>query len=94
MRSVGTAKASSLIQSNGNGQGSRDGSIVGLWHVVYTLPDGTLFFQSFEQFHSDGNEFEGADVGPEPSARELGSGLRLGQYNSFTWGGILTSAEI
>lgn len=64
VRSAAAGKVSSLIQSNGNGQGSRNGSIVGLWHTVYTLPDGTLFFQSFEQFHSDGNEFEGADLGP------------------------------
>jgi hypothetical protein len=58
------AKIAPGILSNGNGGGNRHRSIVGLWHVTYLLPDGTFFFQSFEQFHSDGNEFEGAALGP------------------------------
>jgi hypothetical protein len=36
-------------------------SIVGLWHTYYL---GDLVFESFEQFHSDGQEFEGANVYP------------------------------
>jgi len=64
VRSGATGKVASFLQSNGNGQGTRNGSIVGLWHTTYTLPDGTVFFQSFEQFHGDGNEFEVAAVGP------------------------------
>jgi hypothetical protein len=40
---------------------ARDPSIVGLWHTHYF---GDLVFESFEQFHSDGQEFEGANVYP------------------------------
>jgi hypothetical protein len=37
------------------------GSIVGLWHTVYTM-GGATFFESFDQWHEDGNEFEAADT--------------------------------
>lgn len=37
------------------------GSIVGLWHTVYTA-GGVTAFESFEQWHADGNEFEAADL--------------------------------
>lgn len=36
-------------------------SIVGLWHVVYTA-GGEVFFESLDQWHSDGTEFENADL--------------------------------
>jgi len=39
----------------------RKGSIVGLWHTVYTS-GGVTAFESFDQWHSDGNEFEAADT--------------------------------
>src|SRR5206468_9663312 len=39
-------------------------SIVGLWHVEHRLPDGSLYFESFEQYHSDGTEFEFANFNP------------------------------
>jgi hypothetical protein len=39
-------------------------SIVGLWHVEHRLPDGSLYFESFEQYHSDGSEFEFANINP------------------------------
>jgi hypothetical protein len=39
-------------------------SIVGLWHVVYTESDGTLFNQTFKMWHSDGIEFENAILPP------------------------------
>jgi hypothetical protein len=39
----------------------RRGSIVGLWHTVYTS-GGVTAFESFEQWHGDGNEFEAADL--------------------------------
>jgi len=38
--------------------------IVGLWHVEHRLPDGSLYFESFEQYHSDGTELETANVNP------------------------------
>jgi hypothetical protein len=36
-------------------------TIVGLWHVVY-MSGGELFNESLDQWHSDGTEFENADV--------------------------------
>jgi len=39
------------------------GSIVGLWHTTHTV-GGQLFFESFEQWHSDGTEFEFANIPP------------------------------
>jgi hypothetical protein len=39
----------------------RKGSIVGLWHTVYTS-GGKTAFESFDQWYADGNEFEAADT--------------------------------
>ena len=39
-------------------------SIVGLWHVEHKLPDGSLYFESFEHYHSEGTEFEFANINP------------------------------
>ena len=40
---------------------SHDNSIVGLWHVVYSA-GGQEFYEAFDQWHSDGTEFENAYV--------------------------------
>lgn len=40
---------------------AKGSSIVGMWNVQYTN-DGNLVFQSLEQWHSDGLEFEFADI--------------------------------
>src|SRR6516165_12679286 len=45
----------------GTALGNGNGSIVGLWHTVYTM-GGATFFESFDQWHEDGNEFEAADT--------------------------------
>jgi hypothetical protein len=39
-------------------------TIVGLWHVVYTETNGTVFAQTFKMWHSDGIEFENALLPP------------------------------
>jgi hypothetical protein len=39
-------------------------SIVGLWHVEHRLPDGSLYFESLEHYHSDGTEFEFSNTNP------------------------------
>jgi hypothetical protein len=39
-------------------------SIVGLWHVVYTA-GGSTFNETFDQWHSDGTEFENAWLPPD-----------------------------
>lgn len=40
---------------------AKGNSIVGMWNVQYTN-NGNLVFQSLEQWHSDGLEFEFADI--------------------------------
>jgi hypothetical protein len=40
------------------------GSIVGLWHVVYTA-GGSTFNETLDQWHSDGTEFENAWLPPD-----------------------------
>lgn len=42
-------------------QTSANPSIVGLWYVTYTA-DGALFYEAYDQWHSDRTEFENADV--------------------------------
>ena len=39
-------------------------SIVGLWHVTYTIADGTFYYESYDTWHSDGTEWESANVSP------------------------------
>jgi hypothetical protein len=39
-------------------------SIVGLWHVVYTS-GGQTFNESFDEWHSDGTEFENVYLAPD-----------------------------
>jgi hypothetical protein len=53
--------SSQTATTNAGGDDFRRGSIVGLWHTVYTS-GGVTAFQSFDQWHADGNEFEAADL--------------------------------
>src|ERR1044071_2008138 len=47
-------------------QGTQGGAIVGTWHVqVFFDPGHTqLLFESYKQWHSDGLEFESANISP------------------------------
>jgi len=47
--------------SSSSNEDFRRASIVGLWHTVYTS-GGATAFESFETWHSDGTEFEAADL--------------------------------
>ena len=58
-----SAKVLQGAQFAAPGQGNKNNSIVGLWHVTYVAPDGSTVYESFDQWHGDGNEFEVADVG-------------------------------
>lgn len=51
-----TLPASMLAQNNPSRPGNN--SIVGLWHVVHTADDGSLLFESYDMWHSDGTEEE------------------------------------
>lgn len=57
-----------MLAQAGNDQqedfGRDPGSIVGLWHVVYTA-DGNTFNETLDQWHSDGTEFENAWLPPD-----------------------------
>ena len=57
--SAGIALATAGIASSNDD--FQRGSIVGLWHNVYTS-GGVTAFESFDQWHADGNEFEAADI--------------------------------
>jgi hypothetical protein len=46
------------------GEDSKE-SIVGVWHVIYTVTGGGLFNDTFDTWHSDGTEFESAFLPPE-----------------------------
>jgi hypothetical protein len=69
---VGSAKACSESKAtapampwlNHQDESNWPPSIVGLWHVVYTQTDGTVFNQTFKMWHSDGIEFENALLPP------------------------------
>ncbi len=64
------------LRSSERGARNAD-AIVGLWHVSHYLPDGTLYFESFEQYHSDGTEFEFANINP------IVGDICMGVYNTI-----------
>ncbi|MGI8957363.1 MAG: hypothetical protein ACR2II_10685 [Chthoniobacterales bacterium] len=54
---------SSLTAQTGGGRGTEGGAIVGLWNVHYF--QGTVeLFQTYDQWHSDGLEFEVNSIHP------------------------------
>jgi hypothetical protein len=57
-----TAQAASPAGKGGGG-GTQGGSIVGLWEVHYFAGTEEVF-QSYDQWHSDGLEFEVANLAP------------------------------
>jgi hypothetical protein len=56
------AEAHQGPESGREGRDNND-SIVGLWHVKYTS-GGQPFFESFDQWHSDGTELENPNLPP------------------------------
>lgn len=57
-------KISPSMLARNNPNAARKTSIVGLWHVVHTKTDGSLLFEGFDIWHSDGTEEEIANVPP------------------------------
>jgi hypothetical protein len=45
-------------------ESKRGATIVGLWHLHYTVSDGSPFLESFKTWHADGTEFENAFLPP------------------------------
>ena len=64
-------------------------SIVGLWHVTYTADFG-LFYEAYDQWHSDKTELENADVSPIEGNICMGAWKKVGprtvQLNHVGWG--------
>jgi hypothetical protein len=56
-----TASSNPKVSPDNGDDDFRKGSIVGLWHTVYTS-GGVTAYESFDQWHADGNEFEVADT--------------------------------
>jgi hypothetical protein len=74
---TGAAPAIPFVSPHADGEWNEHGTIVGLWHVIYTgtydnnFPPGGpyppipfQFLESFKTWHSDGNEFENAFLPP------------------------------
>ena len=55
-----------LCSVTAQAEGTQGSAIVGTWHVqVFFDPGHTqLLFESYKQWHSDGLEFESANLGP------------------------------
>jgi hypothetical protein len=70
-------------------QGTGSPSIVGLWHVTYTADFG-LFYEAYDQWHSDKTELENADVSPIEGNICMGAWKKVGprtvQLNHVGWG--------
>ena len=47
---------------------SASNSIVGLWHVTYSLSPTVVFNESFDTWHSDGTEYDNAYLPPSGNA--------------------------
>ncbi|HEY2446779.1 MAG TPA: hypothetical protein VGI20_13670 [Rhizomicrobium sp.] len=99
-----TLPASMLASNNPN---SRSGtSIVGLWHVIHTQSNGSLFFEAFDRWQGDGTETELGNLPPATGAICLGAWAQDGKHvNLLThvdwlydlngnWTGTLNLTEI
>jgi hypothetical protein len=71
---------------------SRGGSIVGLWHVSHFVDD-QLFFDSFDQWFSDGNELEFANIPPATGDLCLGTWTKSGKTISLWHTGWTFNAD-
>lgn len=52
--------------------------IVGLWHVVHTASNGTLFLESYDQWDADGGEFELGKLPPATGPLCIGTWIPKG----------------
>ena len=90
-----SAAASLAILSNSTAaEGGHGNSIAGLWHVTFTMTDGTFYYESYDTWHSDGTEWESANLTPiagnicEGVWKKSGSAIHLNHVGwSFDNGG-------
>jgi len=64
--------------------GTGNGAITGLWHVTHNV-EGQLLFEAFEQWHSDGNEFEFANVPPAVGDVCMGTFTKIGPHTYLVY---------
>lgn len=74
---TGARIPASMLARNNNAPSAS--GIVGLWHVVHNDSDGNLVFESFEQWHSDGTEFEFANGAPSTGDICMGAWQKNGK---------------
>lgn len=78
-----------FVTNSVGAQGYDSDSIVGLWHVTYTISDGTFFYEALDQWHADGTEFESANFNPVMGDVCLGiwkaAGRDTVRLNHFGW---------
>jgi len=55
-------------------------SIAGLWHVVHTQSDGSLFFEAYDRWQGDGTETELGNLPPATGAVCLGAWKQDGKH--------------
>jgi hypothetical protein len=68
-----------FLKSTGGEDDEGNHSIVGLWHVVYSV-DGQPFYDAFDTWHADGTEIESANASP------LGGNVCVGVWKQSSSG--------
>ena len=76
---VATKLPAFMLAQNNPVRRASGGSIVGLWHVVHTADDGSLIFESYDMWHSDGTEEEMPNSPPAAGALCLGVWTQSGK---------------
>jgi hypothetical protein len=61
---VATRLPASMLARNNPVSRVGGDSIVGLWHVIHTASDGSLFNETYDMWHSDGTDEELANLPP------------------------------
>jgi hypothetical protein len=79
---------SSMLAKNHSNTPTRP-SIVGLWHLVHTASDGSLFAEAYDTWHSDGTEEELINAPPAAGPICLGvwsqTGDSVNLLTHVTW---------
>jgi hypothetical protein len=70
---VAPAQVPISMLAHGKPDAGAANTIVGLWHVVHTANDGTLFLESYDQWDADGGEFELGKLPPASGSLCIGN---------------------
>jgi hypothetical protein len=84
-----TPKVAASLLAKNNPQSPAKSSIVGLWHLVHTASDGSLFAEAYDTWHSDGTEEELINAPPAAGPICMGvwtqSGKSVQLLTHVTW---------